>query len=131
VGAESEELVAKSLRPLAAQGWTVRHSISWPGRGDIDHLVDVPDSVRFVIATKTARYQAHHVRRAQAAAHHLARYGRPCVPVICLARRHSIWWADTGVEVVSADLIAARLAQLATTSPCSRRLAARPPTGLP
>jgi hypothetical protein len=114
VGAESERLVAERLRPLEARGWAMRHSIPWRGRGDIDHLVEAPGGPVFAVETKTDRYQPHHLSHAIAAARYLAgRRGRPCVPVICLARRHGVWWADEGVEVVSAELVAARLAQIA------------------
>ena len=38
VGARSEDEVRRVLAPLEAEGWRLRHSMPWRGRGDIDSL---------------------------------------------------------------------------------------------
>ena len=35
VGARSEDAVQRALAPLQAEGWRLRHSLPWQGRGDI------------------------------------------------------------------------------------------------
>jgi hypothetical protein len=112
-GARSERLVAERLRPLQELGWQVRHSVVWERRGDIDHVVESPGGLRFAIETKTSRYEPHHMERTRAAARHLSRRGRPCVPVICLARGRGVSLMDRDVVIVSADRVCARLVQLA------------------
>ena len=54
VGARSEDEVRRALAPLQAEGWRVRHSLPWRGRGDIDSLAIAPTGVGFVIETKCA-----------------------------------------------------------------------------
>ena len=53
VGARSEDEVQRVLVPLGREGWRVRHSVSWPGGGDIDSVVGAPSGVAFAIQTKT------------------------------------------------------------------------------
>jgi hypothetical protein len=113
IGARSEAMVAERLWALEADGWQVRHGVRWRARGDIDHLVEAPGGQRFVVETKTARYTSEQLARTRAAARALSRRGRSCTPVLCVARRRGRWWIEAGVEVVSADLLAARLRQLA------------------
>jgi hypothetical protein len=38
VGARSEDEVQRILDPLRREGWPVRHSMRWQGRGDIDSV---------------------------------------------------------------------------------------------
>jgi hypothetical protein len=45
IGAESEDEVRRALARLQAEGWRVRHSLPWQGRGDIDSLVLAPTGV--------------------------------------------------------------------------------------
>ena len=54
VGAHSEEQVQHSLAPLAAEGWRLRHSLPWHGRGDIDSIAIAPTGIAFAIETKCA-----------------------------------------------------------------------------
>jgi hypothetical protein len=42
VGARSEDKVNRALAPLQAEGWRLRHSMPWQGRGDIDSLAIAP-----------------------------------------------------------------------------------------
>ncbi len=113
MGADSENLVAERLKALERRGWKVRHSVVWRGRGDIDHVVRAPGGLEFAIETKTGRYAPEHLVRTRAAAAHVDPRGRSCVPVICLARPHGVSFADRGVQIVSADLLATRLGELA------------------
>jgi Nuclease-related domain len=115
-GARSERLVAERLQPLAQHGWTVRHSVAWPGRGDIDHVVEAPSGLAFAIETKTGRYDRAHLARTCEAALQLDPQGRSCVPVLCLVRRKRVSLAEDGVHVVSADLLPEVLAELAGQS---------------
>jgi hypothetical protein len=113
VGADSERVVADRLRTLEQRGWTVRHSVDWPHHGDIDHVVQAPGGPAFAIETKTGRYHPELLGRARAAAAYVAPRGLQCIPVICLARRRGVSFAEQGVHVISADLVAARLSELA------------------
>jgi len=54
VGARSEDEVRRALAPLQADGWRLRHSLPWRGRGDIDSLAIAPTGVAFAIETKCA-----------------------------------------------------------------------------
>lgn len=47
VGARSEEQVQRALAPLATEGWRLRHSLRWQGRGDIDCLAIAPTGIAF------------------------------------------------------------------------------------
>jgi hypothetical protein len=107
VGAESETLVRQALEPLEREGWRVRHSLDWPGAGDLDHVVQAPCGIGFVIETKTLRYARAHARRPADAARWLGGAPRryPCGvrPVICLARARRAHWFEDGVLIVSLD----------------------------
>ena len=61
VGARSEEQVERALAPLAAEGWRLRHSLPWQGRGDIDSLAIAPTGVAFAIETKTRTFDGQHL----------------------------------------------------------------------
>jgi hypothetical protein len=54
VGARSEDDVRRALAPLLADGWRLRHSLPWRGRGDIDSLAIAPTGVAFAIETRCA-----------------------------------------------------------------------------
>ena len=54
VGAWSEDEVQRALAHLQAEGWRLRHSLPWQGRGDIDSVAIAPTGVAFVIETKCA-----------------------------------------------------------------------------
>lgn len=56
VGAHSEAEVRRALAGLEAECWRVRHSLAWPGRGDIDFAAIAPGGVGFAIEVKTSRY---------------------------------------------------------------------------
>ncbi|MGZ4197916.1 MAG: hypothetical protein ACXVUE_14170 [Solirubrobacteraceae bacterium] len=42
VGARSEAEVRRTLAVLQREGWRLRHSLPWQGRGDIDSLAIAP-----------------------------------------------------------------------------------------
>jgi len=54
VGARSEDEVQRALAPLVAEGWRLRHSLRWHGRGDIDSVAIAPTGVAVAIETKCA-----------------------------------------------------------------------------
>jgi hypothetical protein len=50
VGARSEdEVVQRALAPLRAEGWRLRHSLAWQGRGDIDSVAISPGGIAVAI----------------------------------------------------------------------------------
>jgi hypothetical protein len=53
VGARSEDEVQRALAQLETEGWRLRHSLPWRGRGDIDSVAIAPTGVAFAIETKT------------------------------------------------------------------------------
>ena len=54
VGARSEDEVRRALARLEAEGWRLRHSLPYRGRGDIDSVAIVPTGIAFAIETKCA-----------------------------------------------------------------------------
>ena len=73
VGARSEDEVRRALEHLQAEGWRLRHSLPWRGRGDIDSLAIAPTRVAFAIETKTMSYDDRHLARVQEQAAWLSR----------------------------------------------------------
>ena len=51
VGARSEDEVQRALAPLQAEGWRLRHSLAWQGRGDIDSVAIAPTGIAVAIET--------------------------------------------------------------------------------
>lgn len=84
VGAASEALVRRTLVSLEREGWRVRHSLAWPGRGDLDHVVRAPSGVGFMIETKTLRYTRTQLVLAGDAARWLARRRLQYPSVACV-----------------------------------------------
>jgi hypothetical protein len=72
IGAESEELVRRQVSGLQREGWRVRHSLRWPGGGDIDYVAVSPTGVVVAIETKTRAYDGQHLDRVRAQAAWLA-----------------------------------------------------------
>ena len=108
VGARSEDEVRRALAPLRADGWRLRHSLPWRGRGDIDSLAIAPTGVAFVVETKTRTYDDRHLARVREQAAWLSRRRRRwcrrgAVPVVCLVRPRGIERVEQGVLVVSID----------------------------
>jgi hypothetical protein len=110
VGGRSERQVRRALAPLRAEGWRLRHALSWGGRGDIDHVAIAPRTlgVAFVIETKTRTYTADQLAGTAARARWVAsrrrQWGRRgAVPVLCVMRPDGIQRSEHGVLVVSID----------------------------
>jgi hypothetical protein len=107
VGAASEECVRAALAPLRSEGWWVRHGVSWPCGGDVDHVVRSPAGMGFAIETKTRRYDRGHLERTTATARWLLRrhrrYPLGVVPVLCVVHGRSLATTDHGVLVVTLD----------------------------
>ena len=91
----------------------MRHGVSWPCGGDIDHVVRTPDGYGFAIETKTLRYDRGQLQRTEATARWLARrsrrYPRGVVPVLCVVRARRAPVIEHGVLVVSIDGLLAAL----------------------
>ena len=113
VGADSETRVRRALEVLERDGWRARHSLDWPGRGDLDHVVRSPLGVGFMIETKTLRYARAHLERAADAARWVGRRrrGHPSqvYPVICLVRARQVTRAEGEVLIVSLDRLVSEL----------------------
>ncbi len=108
VGARSEDDVRRALAPLEAEGWRLRHSLQWRGRGDIDSLAIAPTGVGFVVETKTRAYDDRHLARVRDQAAWLSRRRRRwcrrgAVAVVCLVRPRGIERVEREVLVVSID----------------------------
>jgi hypothetical protein len=117
VGGASEALVRRRLLSLEREGWRVRHSLAWPGRGDLDHVARAPSGIGFMIETKTLRCERMHVVRAAAAARWLSRrrwrYPGGVRPVICIARARHIEGIEGDVLVLSLDRLVPALRRTA------------------
>jgi Nuclease-related domain len=108
IGARSEDEVRRALAPLQTDGWRLRHSLNWRGRGDIDSLAIAPTGVGFAIETKTRAYDDRHLGRVREQAAWLSRRRRRwcrrgAVPVVCLVRPRGIERVEREVLVVSID----------------------------
>lgn len=108
VGARSEDDVRRALAPLRSDGWWLRHSLRWGGRGDIDSVAIPPAGLGFAIETKTRAYDDRHLARVREQAAWLSgRRRRWCrrgvVPVLCLVRARGIEGLEQHVLVVSID----------------------------
>ena len=108
VGARSEDEVRRALEPLEAEGWRLRHSMPWRGRGDIDSLAIAPTGLGFAIETKTRAYVDRHLSRVHEQAEWLSRRRRRwcrrgAVPVVCLVRARGVQRLEQNVVVVSID----------------------------
>jgi hypothetical protein len=106
-GARSELAVRRALASLP-EGWRLRHSVRWPGGGDIDHVAIAPRDagIAFAIETKTSTHRPEHLARAAATARWLSsRRRRWCprgaLPVVCVVRARGVERIEDGVLVVS------------------------------
>ena len=108
VGARSEDEVRRALEHLQAEGWRLRHSLPWRGRGDIDSLAIAPTRVAFAIETKTMSFDDRHLSRVRDQAAWLSRRRRRwcrrgAIPVLCIVRSRGIERLEQNVLVVSID----------------------------
>jgi hypothetical protein len=116
VGADSEAQVRHKLAGLRDDAWEVRHSVTWPGGGDIDHLLRSPTGVGFAVETKTRNFDERHLQRTVQAAGWAAgkrrRYPRGVQAVLCVVQSHGVEQYQGEVLVVSLDrLVTVLLAQ--------------------
>jgi hypothetical protein len=108
VGARSEDEVQRALAPLQAEGWRLRHSLPWQGRGDIDSVAIAPTGVAVAIETKTRTYDVRHLARVHEQAVWLSRRRRRwcrhgVLAVLCLVRVRGVQRVEDDVLVVSID----------------------------
>jgi hypothetical protein len=124
VGARSEDEVRRALAPLQTEGWRLRHSFRWRGRGDIDSVAIAPTGIAFAIETKTRRYDHGHLARVREQAVWLSRRRRRwcrngAVPVLCVVRADGMRRWEDGVLVLSIDQLT-RTLQLAPSRVSAR-----------
>ena len=108
VGARSEDEVQRALAPLHAEGWRLRHSLPWQGRGDIDSVAISPTGIAVAIETKTRTYDGRHLARVCEQAAWLSRRRRRwarngALGVMCLVRARDVERVQHDVLVVSID----------------------------
>ncbi|MDQ6804769.1 MAG: NERD domain-containing protein [Actinomycetota bacterium] len=108
VGARSEDEVQRALAHLQAEGWRLRHSLPWQGRGDIDSVAIGPTGVAVAIETKTRTYDERHLARVHEQAVWLSRRRRNwcrhgVLAVLCLVRVSGVQRVEDEVLVVSID----------------------------
>jgi len=108
VGARSEGGVRRALSILRSEGWTLRHSVRWQGRGDIDSIAIAPTGTAFAIDVKTRTFDRGHLAAAREMAVWLERRRRKycrraALPVLCVVRAGALERIDDGVLIVSLD----------------------------
>jgi Nuclease-related domain len=108
VGARSEDEVQRALERLEGEGWRLRHSLPWRGRGDIDSVAIAPTGVAFAIETKTRTFDARHLAGVREMALWLhgrrRRWSRRgALPVLCVVRARGLERIEGGVLIVSLD----------------------------
>ena len=118
VGARSEDEVQRALAPLQAEGWRLRHSLPWQGRGDIDSVAIAPGGIATAIETKTRSYDGRHLARVCAQAAWLSRRRRRwasngALGVVCLVRAQGVERVEHDVVVVSIDRLTQMLRAVA------------------
>ena len=125
VGARSEDQVQRALAVLEPEGWRLRHSLRWPGPGDIDSVAIAPTGIAVVIETKTRSYEEQHLVRVRMQAAWLVRRRRRwcrdgAVAVLCLVRARGVQRVERDVLVVSIDQL---IGYLRSATRVSRRAA--------
>ena len=121
VGARSESEVQRALNALEAEGWRLRHSLPWHGRGDIDHVAIAPTGIAFAIETKTRSHNADHLATVRSQALWLQRRRRRWCPrgarpVLCVTRGPQIEQLENEVLVVSVSRLVGTLRAAAGTT---------------
>jgi hypothetical protein len=114
VGARSEDEVRRALAPLESEGWRLRHSLPYRGRGDIDSVAIAPTGFAFIIETKTRSFDARHLTRVREMAAWLYRRRRRwcchgALPVLCVVHARGVERVQEGVLIVSIDRLVAVL----------------------
>ncbi|MGA2013213.1 MAG: nuclease-related domain-containing protein [Solirubrobacteraceae bacterium] len=121
VGAGSEDEVRRALATLDAEGWRLRHSLPYRGRGDIDSVAIAPTGIAFTIETKTRTFDARHLAGVREMAAWLYRRRRRwcprgALPVLCIVRARGLERVEDEVLVVSIDRLVAALRRSAGLS---------------
>ena len=98
----------RALAPLQAEGWRLRHSLPWRGRGDIDSVAIAPGGIAIAIETKTRSYDQRHLARVREQVAWLSRRRRRwarsgALGVLCLVRARGLERVEDDVVVVSID----------------------------
>jgi hypothetical protein len=125
VGARSEDEVQHALAPLQAEGWRLRHSLSWQGLGDIDSVAIAPTGIAVAIETKTRTYDGRHLTRVREQAAWLSRRRRRwarngALGVMCVVRSRGVERVEHDVLVVSIDRLTHVLRVAARMGPDGR-----------
>ncbi len=113
-GARSEDEVRAALAALELEGWRVRHSLPFGGRGDIDSVAIAPTGIAFAIETKTRTFEDRHLAAVRAMAVWLYRRRRRwcrrgALPVLCVVRARAVERIDDGVLIVSVERLVGAL----------------------
>ena len=132
VGARSEAEVRRVLAPLRAEGWRLRHSLPYRGRGDIDSVAIAPTGIAFAVETKTRTFDARHlvgVREMAAWLHRRRRRWcrRGALAVLCVVRARGLERVEDHVLIVSLDRLVSALRVAAGTSRRPAFLAGKSP----
>ena len=122
VGARSEDEVQRALAPLEAEGWRLRHSLPWQGRGDIDSVAIAPTGIAVAIETKTRTYDGRQLARVREQAAWLSRRRRRWarnggLGVMCVVRARGVERVEHDVLVVSLDRLTHALRVAAGMAP--------------
>lgn len=125
VGASSEDEVQRALAPLQKEGWRLRHSLRWQGKGDIDSVAIAPTGIAVAIETKTRSYDSRHLARVREQAGWRSRRRRRwarngALAVMCLVRARGVERVEHGVLVVSTDRLTHVLRVAAGVGPDAR-----------
>jgi hypothetical protein len=125
VGARSEDDVQRALALLQVEGWRLRHSLPWQGRGDIDSVAISPTGIAVAIETKTRSYDVVHLARVREQVAWLSRRRRRwarngALGVVCLVRARGIERVEHDVLVVSIDRLTHVLRVAAGMGPDAR-----------
>ena len=125
VGAGSEDEVQRVLAPLEAEGWRLRHSLPWQGRGDIDSVAIAPSGIAIAIESKTRTYDGRHLAQVREQAGWLSRRRRRwarngALAVMCLVRVRGVERVEHDVIVVSIDRLTHVLRVAAGMGPDAR-----------
>jgi len=129
VGAGSEDHVQRALAPLEAEGWRLRHSLPWQGRGDVDSIAIAPTGWAFAIETKTCTYTPEQLARMREIAAWLSsrrRCRNGVLPVLCVVHDYGLERVEGGVLVVSIDRLPTALRTAARTRQRPAFLSAAP-----
>ena len=108
VGARSEDEVQRVLAPLEAEGWRLRHSLTWHAGGDNDSVAIAPTRDRRRDRDQDADVRSTSRPRVREQADWLSRRRRRwarngALGVVCLVRARGVERVEQDVLVVSID----------------------------